>query len=75
VIGKGIIQFRSHDGCITTLQCIRHILDSRYKLLSLGSLQGEGFSFTSEGDFMKVFKEAHVKFQAEHVGNVYKLRN
>ena len=24
---------------------------------------------------MKVFKEAHVMFQAEHVGNVYMLRS
>ena len=30
VIGEGTIQFRSHDGCITALQGVRHIPESRY---------------------------------------------
>ena len=42
---------------------------------SLGALQGEGFCFSSKGDLMEVFKEAHVIFQAECVDNVYILRN
>ena len=36
---------------------------------------GEGFSFCSVGDLMKVFKDAYAKFQAEHVGDDYMLRN
>jgi len=48
---------------------------SRYNLISLGTLHEEGFNFSSEGDLIEVFKEAHVKFQADHVGNVYVLRN
>ena len=51
------------------------MFESRYNLISLGALQGEGFSFSSKGDLMKVFKEAHVKFQAERIGNVYMLQN
>jgi len=35
----------------------------------------EGFSFSSECDLMKVSKKAHVKFQVEHIGNVYMLQN
>ena len=46
-----------------------------YNLISLGALHREGFSFSSEGDLIKVSKEAHVKFQADRVGNVYMLRN
>jgi len=49
--------------------------ESSYNLISLGTLRGEGFNFSSEGDLIKVFKEAHVKFQAEHVGNIYMLQN
>jgi len=75
VIGEGTIQFWSHDGCITTLQGVRHVPELRYNLVSLGTLQGEGFSLSSEGDLIEVFKEAHVKFQAERVGNIYMLRN
>jgi len=72
VIDEGKIQFRSHDGCITT-QGLRYVLDSMYNLISLGALQGEWFSFSSEGNLMKISREAHVKFQAERVGNVYML--
>ena len=77
VIGEGIIQFCSHGGCITTIQGIRLVLNSKHNPISLGVLQGEGFgfSFSYESDFMKISKEARVKFQAERVGNVYMLRN
>jgi len=75
VIDEETIQFRSHDRCITTLQGIRHVLKLRYNLISLGALQEEGFCFSSKGYLMKVFKEAHVIFQAEHVGKVYMLQN
>ena len=49
--------------------------ESRYNLISLGALHREWFCFNSKGDLMKVFKEAYVMFQAEHVGNVYMLWN
>jgi len=75
VIGEETIQFRSHDGCITTFQDVHHVSKSRYNLISLGALHSEGFCFSSKGDLMKVFKEAHAMFQAERVGNVYMLRN
>jgi len=70
---KGTIQF--HDGCITTLQDVRHVPESRYNLISLEALHEEGFNFSSEYDLMKVFKNAQVKFQAEHVSNIYMLQN
>ena len=75
MIGKGTIQFRSHDECITTLQGVCHVPESRYNLISLGALHRKGFIFCSKGDLIEVFKEAHMKFQAERVDNVYMLRN
>ena len=75
VTGKGTIQFRCHDGCITTLQGIHHVPDSRYNLISLGALHREWFCFSSKDDLKEVFKESHVMFQAERVGNVYMLQN
>ena len=71
--GEGTIQFWSHDRCITTLQGVRHVPELRYNLTSLGALHGEGFNFSSEDDLMEVFKDALVKFQAEHVGDIYML--
>jgi len=48
---------------------------SRFKdnLISLRALHSERFSFSLEGDFMKVSKEDHLKLQAERVSNVYML--
>ena len=62
-----------YNECITTLQGLRHVFESTYNLISLGALQEEVFSFSSEGDLMEVSKESYVKFQAERVGNVYML--
>ena len=42
MISEGIIQFQSLDRCITTLQGVHHVLDSRYNLISLGSLHRDG---------------------------------
>ena len=49
--------------------------ESWYNFISLRALKGERLCFSSKGDLMEVFKEAHVMFQAECVGNVYMLRN
>jgi len=43
VIGEETIQFRSHDGCITTLRGVRHVPKSRYNHISLGALHRKGF--------------------------------
>jgi len=74
-IGKWTIYFRSHEGRITTLQGVHHVPKLRYNLIFLGTLHGEGFRFSFEGDVMKVSKDAYVKFQVECVGDVYMLRN
>ena len=58
VIGEGTIVFRSHDGCITTLQGVHHVPESKYNLISLGILYRGGFCFSLKGDLMEVFKEA-----------------
>ena len=73
VIDKQTIHFQAHDECITTLQGVRHVPESTYNLISLGALQGEGFSFSSKSDLIEVFKDAHVKFQAERIENVCKI--
>ena len=57
------------------LQGIRHVLKSRYNLISISALHEKGFNFSSTGDLIEVFKDAQVKFQAERLSNVYILRN
>ena len=58
VIGEGTIQFHFHDGCITTLQSLRHVPESKYNLIFLRALYGEGFNSSSKSVFMKVLKDA-----------------
>ena len=70
VIGEETIQFHACDVCITTLQGVRHVPDSRYNLISPEALHREGFNFSSEGDLMEVSKETHLKFKAERVDNM-----
>ena len=42
-IGEGTIQHHFHDGCITTVQGVHHVPESKYNLIFLGALQGEMF--------------------------------
>ena len=65
VTDEGTIQFLSHDGCINTVQGVRHVSESRYNLISLGVLHRAGFCFSLKGDLMKVFKEVHVMLKTK----------
>ena len=58
VIGEETIQFQSHDRCITTLQGVRHVPESKYNLIFLRALHGEGFNSSSKSVFMKILKDA-----------------
>jgi len=75
VINEGTIYFHSHDGCIASLQSVRRVFESRYNLISLETLHREGFYFSFECDLTEASKEAHVKFQAECVGDIYMFQN
>ena len=74
VIGKGTIQFRLMMNASLLFKTFV-IFPNQGTISSLGALQGECFSFSTDGDLMEVSKEAHVKFQAERVDNVYMLQN
>ena len=74
VVGKGSIQFRSHDGYVTTLHGVSHVPGSRCNLISLGTLHREGFLFRSNCGLMEISKMARVTFAAKLVGNVYELQ-
>ena len=42
VISEETIQFRSHDGCINTLQAVHHVPELRYNLVSRGPYMKKG---------------------------------
>uniref|UniRef100_A0A2N9IUP8 CCHC-type domain-containing protein n=1 Tax=Fagus sylvatica TaxID=28930 RepID=A0A2N9IUP8_FAGSY len=74
IIGMGTIKIKMSDGVVRTLEEVRHILDMRKNLISLGTLDSKGYSYKSENGIMKVSKGAMVVMTGQKIScNVYKL--
>jgi len=56
IIGIGSIQIEMHDGIIKTLTAARHNLDMRKNLISLSTLVGKGYKYSSGDGVLKVSK-------------------
>jgi hypothetical protein len=56
----GNIRIKMFDGVVRTLCDVRHVLDVEKNLISLGTLDSNGFSYKSEGGIMKVRKSVMV---------------
>ena len=50
------IRVKMFDGVIRTLCDVRHVPDLRKNLISLGTLNSNGFSYKSANELMKVIK-------------------
>src|SRR5436190_7682074 len=74
VTGIGNIKIKMYDGMIRTLGDVRHVPDLRKNLISLGTLDGNGYNYRSEGGIMKVGKGAMTVMKGQNLaGNIYKL--
>ena len=58
VIEIGIMKIKRFDGVVRVLSNVRHVLDLRKKLISLGILDDLGYSYSSKGEIMKITKGA-----------------
>ena len=56
VFGMGNIIVKMFDGVIRTLCDVRHVLDLRKNLISLGTLDDNDFNYKSTNGVMKVSK-------------------
>ena len=56
VVGIGNIRIKMFDGVIGTLCDVRHVHDLRKNLISLGTLDGNGFYYKFSNGAMKVSK-------------------
>ena len=74
VIGRGTVQIKMHDGVIRTLTDVRHVPDLKRNLISLGTLDAQGYKFSAEGGVLKVTKGALVVMKACRSGNLYTLQ-
>ena len=74
VVGIRNIKIKMFDGVVRTLCDVRHVLDLRKNLISLGTLDCNGFSYKSTSEVMKVSKGAMTMMKWQKVaGNIYKL--
>ncbi|KAK8936753.1 hypothetical protein KSP39_PZI011993 [Platanthera zijinensis] len=71
--GIGTIRIRMFDGAIRTLADVRYVPDLRKSLISLGTLEAVGYSYTGEGGFIRVKRGALVVMKGERTDTLYRL--
>ena len=75
VVGIGSIKIKMFDGVVRTLCDVRHIPELRKNLISLGTLDCNGYSYKSAGGVMKVSKGVLTVMKGQKLsGNIYKLQ-
>ena len=68
------IIIKMFDDVVRTLCDVRHVPDLRKNLVSLGTLDCNGFSYKSTSAVMKVSKGAMIVMKGQKlIGNIYKL--
>ena len=72
-VGIGTIKIKMFDGAVRTLTEVRHVPELRKSLVSLGSLDASGCTFTGANGILKVKKGALVVMKGEKTGSLYKL--
>ncbi|PKA56982.1 Retrovirus-related Pol polyprotein from transposon TNT 1-94 [Apostasia shenzhenica] len=61
------------DGVIRTLTEVRHVPDLRKGLISLGTLDASGCTFTGSDGIIKVKKGTLIVMKGEKIGSLYRL--
>lgn len=70
----GNIRIKMYDSTVRTLTSVRHVLELKKKLISLGVLDSDGYKFIGQNGALKVSKGALVVMKAEKVRNLYRLK-
>jgi hypothetical protein len=72
-IGIGTIKVRMFDGVVRVLTNVRYVPDLKKNLISLGTLDSLGYSYSAKDGVMKITKGALLAMKGEKIGNLYKL--
>ncbi|KAK8953905.1 hypothetical protein KSP39_PZI002955 [Platanthera zijinensis] len=72
-LGIRSVRIKMFDGTIMTLTDVRYVSDLRKSLISLGTLEATGCSYTGEGGYLKVKRGALVVMKGERSGTLYRL--
>ena len=74
VVGMGNIIVKMFNGVIRMFCDVRHVPDLRKNMISLGTLDGNGFSYKYANGVMKVSKGVLTVMKGQKLaGNIYKL--
>ena len=74
VIGIGTVRIKMHDGIVRTLKDVRHVPDLKKNLISLGTLDSQGYKYVAEGGVLKVSKGALVVIKGQLSLGLYMLQ-
>lgn len=72
-VGIEIIRIRMHDGMVRTLTDVRHVLELKKNLISLGTLNDIECRYTSEGRVLKISRGVMTVMKGEIVNTLYHL--
>ena len=73
-IGIGTVKIKMHDGIIRTLTEVRHVLELKKNLISIGIMDGKGFKCSTENGDMKIQKGSTMVMKGIKRGNLYILQ-
>nr|AAT01387.1 putative polyprotein [Oryza sativa Japonica Group]AAT44170.1 putative polyprotein [Oryza sativa Japonica Group] len=75
IVGIGSVQIKTHDGMTRTLKDVRHIPRMARNLISLSTLDAEGYKYSGSGGVVKVSKGSLVYMIGDmNSANLYVLR-
>jgi len=63
-----------HDGIVRTLSNVRHVPDLKKNLISLGTLDANGYKFSAESGVLRVSKGSLVVMKGKKVNTLYVLQ-
>ena len=73
IIGIGTVKIKMFDGAVRTLTDVRHVPTWRKSLISLDTLDENGYSYSGSNGLIKVKKSTLVMIKGEKIGLLYKL--
>ena len=74
VAGVGTVKIKMFDGRVTTLTDVRHVPDLKKSLVSLGTLDLQGYKYYAEGGVLRASKGASMVIKGELHNGLYFLQ-
>ncbi|KAK8918612.1 hypothetical protein KSP39_PZI021035 [Platanthera zijinensis] len=73
VLGVGNIRIKMFDGVVRILTNVRYVPNLRKSLISLGTLEAAGYSYTGNDGYLKVKRGVQIVMKGERSGTLYRL--